>query len=62
MKNQDAGRRRKIEGNKEMQEPTSPPAILIGHPASLSHLSLCCPTSRNVTRLIGMRILEHPSI
>ncbi len=44
------------------EELTSPPAILIGHPATLSPLSLCSPTSRSVTKLIGMRNLELPSI
>jgi hypothetical protein len=61
-KSQDAGRRRKIKGNKETPEPTSPLAIQIGHPATLLLLCLCCPTSRSAIKLIGTRILELRSI
>jgi hypothetical protein len=56
-KSRDAGRRRKILDNKKTPDPTSPPAIMIGHPASPLPL-FAFPTSRNVTKLIGMRILE----
>jgi hypothetical protein len=56
------GRRIEIRDNKEKPEPTSPLAIMIGHPATLFPLCLCSPTSRSVINLIGMRTPELHSI
>ncbi len=61
-KSRDSGRRRDIRGNKETPEPTQPLAIMIGYPATPLSFCLCFPTSRSVTKLIGMRILELRSI